>query len=401
MKKNSGTSQKLGSFLSPREKNIENQKSWNSERVLLQPTTSSSSSSNRKQGFVAGFSPFNSGRAVPSKWDDAERWICSPVSVSGSGSGSGYVQHQRGTKSKSGPILPQGTAYYSNYSPAVPLRNGLVVKNLMMNSPFTTGVLAPDVVSVHHYYGHDNLYAPRYDVEDSDSVVNENGVDFTSGINAPSWSELLSDPSSPNSHDEKCDRSKNEGTVMSPMSKIDRGTQMSSPETENDDHSSPKSSSPILAMDQKSCHSEKLEIRDVQVDFQANVDKGSKSYASKLKKSGTEGKVSGLDIAESSLDTSISKFERDEAKIAAWESLQKAKAEAAIQKLEMKLEKKKSSSMDKILNKLRRAQMKAEKMRSLTPDQQEQHVSKTWKIFSSAKYGKMWFPNSCFTSQAL
>ncbi|CAK8539725.1 unnamed protein product [Lathyrus sativus] len=396
MKKSSGTSQKLGSFLSPREKNIENQKSWNSERVLLQPTTSNSS--NRKQGFVAGFSPFNSGRTVPSKWDDAERWICSPVSVSGSGSGSGYVQHQRGTKSKSGPILPQGTAYYSNYSPAIPLRNGLVVKNLMMNSPFTTGVLAPDVVSVHHYYGHDNSYAPHYDVEDSSSsVVNENGFDVSSGMNAPSWSELLSDPSSPNSHDEKCDGSKNDGTVMSPMTKIDRGTQMSSPETENEDHSSPKSSSPILAMDQKSCDSEKLEIRDVQVDCQANVMKGSKSYASKL--SATEGKVSGLDIAESSLDTSSSKFERDEAKIVAWESLQKAKAEAAIQKLEMKLEKKKSSSMDKILNKLRRAQIKAEKMRSLTPDQQERHVSKTWKAFPSAKYG--WFPNSCFTSQAL
>lgn len=109
MKKSSGSSQKLGSFLSPREsnyreRNIETQKSWNSERVFLQPTTSSGS---RKQGFVAGFSPFNSGRTVPSKWDDAERWICSPVSASGSG----YVHHQRGTKSKSGPILPQGTAY--------------------------------------------------------------------------------------------------------------------------------------------------------------------------------------------------------------------------------------------------------------------------------------------------
>lgn len=96
---------------------------------------------------------------------------------------------------------------------------------------------------------------------------------------------------------------------MSPMSKIDRGTQMSSPETESEDHSSPKLSSPILAMDQKSFHSEKLEIRDVQVDCEANVTKGSKScYASKLKKSGTEGKVSGLDIEESSLDTSSSKY---------------------------------------------------------------------------------------------
>jgi hypothetical protein len=67
----------------------------------------------------------------------------------------------------------------------------------------------------------------------------------------------------------------------------------------------------------------------------------------------------------------------------------------------MKLEKKKSSSMDKILNKLRRAQMKAEKMRSLRLVQQEHHVSKTRKVFSLAKYGKIWSPSSCFASQAL
>jgi hypothetical protein len=112
--------------------------------------------------------------------------------------------------------------------------------------------------------------------------------------------------------DEKCEGAKNEDSVMSPFSKIDRGTQMSSSESENEDHSSPKSSSPILAMDQKSCHSEKLEIRDVQVDCQT------KSYASKLsslhgkelKKSGTEAQASGLDIAESTLDTSSSKYVR-------------------------------------------------------------------------------------------
>lgn len=118
--------------------------------------------------------------------------------------------------------------------------------------------------------------------------------------------------------DETCDGAKNEDTMMSPMSKIDKGTQMSSPETENEDHSSPKSSSPILAMNPKSCHSEKLEIKDVQVDCQANVIKWSKTYATKLssfngkelKKSDTEAQASGLDIAESTLDTSSSKYVR-------------------------------------------------------------------------------------------
>ncbi|KAJ1419131.1 Remorin, C-terminal [Sesbania bispinosa] len=73
----------------------------------------------------------------------------------------------------------------------------------------------------------------------------------------------------------------------------------------------------------------------------------------------------GKDLKKISTETQTSGLQREEAKIIAWESLQKAKAEAAIRKLEMKLEKKRSSSMDKILNKLRRAQMKAEKMRSI------------------------------------
>ncbi|XP_012574525.1 uncharacterized protein [Cicer arietinum] len=303
MKKNSGTSQKLGSFLSPKapnysEKNIENKNGWNSER-LLHPTRSS----NRRQGF-------NSGRTIPSKWDDAERWISSPVSASSYTSNSNnkscYVQNQRRPKSKSGPIVQQGTTnYYSNYyySPTIPLRHGLVVKNFMMGgSPFTTGVLAPDVVSLQHYYAHE-YDGPVYDIDDnSSSMLNENGVVLSSVFDAPSWSELLSDPSSPNSHDEKHDRTKNEDTVVSSNSKIDKGTQMSSPETENEDHSSTKSSSPNLAMDQKICHSAKLDVRDVQVDCQANVIKWSKSYASKLssshgkelKRSRTEANTSGL-----------------------------------------------------------------------------------------------------------
>ncbi|KAI3725756.1 hypothetical protein L1987_65548 [Smallanthus sonchifolius] len=50
-------------------------------------------------------------------------------------------------------------------------------------------------------------------------------------------------------------------------------------------------------------------------------------------------------------------------RITALENLQNGKAEASIRKLEMKLEKKKLESMDKIMNKLRIAQMKAKEMR--------------------------------------
>ncbi|RZB78502.1 hypothetical protein D0Y65_029071 [Glycine soja] len=339
MKKSSGTSQKLGSFLSPgapnyREKSIGSQKGWSSERVLLQP-----SSNSIRNASVANLTPFNSGRTIPSKWDDAERWICSPVSGYANNKTNSYTQlQQRRPKSKSGPIMPPGTGYYSNYSPTIPLSQGLVVKNFMMGgSPFSTGVLAPDAISLHHYYAHEAVFGTRYDFDNSmqcfSPFLNENSVALPSVSSAPMWSELLCDPS-PNSQDEKRNEIKNEDTVTSPLSKCDKGTQMSPPEPEND--------APTSTMDQQNNLSAKLEVRDVEIDSEASIIRWSKSHVPKLsllpgkhsrKISRTETKASGLDNAESTLDSS--KIQREEAKIVAWESLQKAKAEAEIRKLEV------------------------------------------------------------------
>ncbi|CAJ1929623.1 unnamed protein product [Sphenostylis stenocarpa] len=410
MKKSSGSSQKLGSFLSPgtpnyREKSTGSQNGWSSERVL-QP----SSSSIRHQSSMANLTPFNSGRTIPSKWDDAERWICSPVSGYSNNKTNPYAQLQRRPKSKSGPIVPPGAGYYSNYSPTIPLRQGLGVKNFIMGgSPFSTGVLAPDAIALHHYYGHDAVFGPRYDFDNSmkcsSPLLNDNSVALPSVSNAHVWSELLCDPSSPNSQDEKRNETKNEDALTSPLSRRDKGTQMSPPETEND---APKSS-PTSTMNEENSHAAKLEVRDVEVDSEATIIRWSKSHVPRLsllpgkhsrKSSRTEvQQPSGLDIAESTLDSS--KFQREEAKIIAWESLQKAKAEAAIRKLEMKLEKKKSSSMEKILNKLRRAQMKAEKMRNqITVEQDQQQVFNTRRVFSFQKHAHIWSPRNCFGTHA-
>ncbi|XP_014519479.1 uncharacterized protein LOC106776513 [Vigna radiata var. radiata] len=409
MKKSSGSSQKLGSFLSPgaphyREKNIASQNGWSSERVL-QP----SSSSIRHQGSVANLTPFNSGRTVPSKWDDAERWICSPVSGYTNHKNNSYAQLHRRPKSKSGPIVPPGKGYYSNYSPTIPLRQGMAVKNFMMGgSPFSTGVLAPDAISLHHYYSHDAVFGPHDDFDStmqcSSPLLNDNSEALLPSVSsAPVWSELLCDPSSPNSQDEKRNGTKNEDTLTC-LSRCDKGTQMSPPETEND----AAKSSPTWTMNHQNSHAARLEVRDVEVDSEATIIRWSKSHVPRLsllpgkhsrKRSSTEAQPSGLDIAESTLDST--KFQREESKIIAWESLQKAKAEAAVRKLEMKLEKKKSSSMEKILNKLRRAQMKAEKMRNqITVEDDQQQVSKTRKVFSFQKYLQIWSPRNCFGTHA-
>jgi hypothetical protein len=126
---------------------------------------------------------------------------------------------------------------------------------------------------------------------------------------------------------------------------------------------------------------------------------------------------------------------REEAKITAWENLQKAKAEAAIRKLEvlfvvhmcsfkcfdpshwstfllceinlhiessifqMKLEKKRSSSMDRILGKLRSAQKKAHDMRSVVSYSEDHCGARTTKKTSFlVKTGKPF--SCCFTYRA-
>ena len=144
--------------------------------------------------------PFSGGRTMPSKWDEAERWICSPVSAYAE-SRSSHAQLQRRPKSISGPIVPpEVAALYSNYSPVVPLRQGLVVRNLVVGSPFSTGVLAPVAVSVHHYDAHDTTvfgYDMHNRIQFSSPVLNENGVVLSSLSTAPTTcSELPCDQSS-------------------------------------------------------------------------------------------------------------------------------------------------------------------------------------------------------------
>lgn len=208
MKKGSSSSstQNLGSFPSPgapyyrdRTRNLGNNKGWSSERVS-KPASSSSS----RRHTMSGLTPFSGGRTMPSKWDEAERWICSPVSSAYADSRSSHVQLQRRPKSISGPInVPPGVAFYSNYSPAVPLRQGLVVRNLMVGSPFSTGVLAPVAVSVHHYddaHDHDATVF-GYDIDNgiqySSPVLDENCVAYSSmSTVAPTCSQLPCDPSS-------------------------------------------------------------------------------------------------------------------------------------------------------------------------------------------------------------
>lgn len=146
MKQNLLSSQSLGAFPSPGGARYQENKGWSSERI-----PHPSSGSGRRH--ISALTPFYSGRALPSKWEDAERWICSPVLGYGVAKSS-QCHPLRRAKSKSGPInLPPGIGYYHNSSPSMGVLDGGIGRNFMVNSPFSTGVLMPNGVGAHYSGG--------------------------------------------------------------------------------------------------------------------------------------------------------------------------------------------------------------------------------------------------------
>lgn len=323
-------------------------KGWTSERVP--PGAAAAGRAHVNPASSPSFSPFNSNRTLPSKWEDAERWICSPVSVKNSHFPAHPNVHQRRPKSKSGPLGQSG--HYPCYSPAV---DGWSGRSFAVGSPFSTGVMVADEVVM----GCVGL--------GRGGLLSEEGNDDGNASRSPSGlggSKMV---------DEKFDCTEDNGNGVSrAVSRRDMATQMSpkispssSPNTRHSNCQSPPSQSLL---------SKKLEVRDVGIDKQATMISWSRRHATRFSKKDRRGikdsnKFSEGEAHESSWDMvettkHMSWLQREEAKITAWENLQKAKAEAAIKKLEMELEKKRSTGMERILNKLRTAEIRAQEMRS-------------------------------------
>ncbi|CAL1410757.1 unnamed protein product [Linum trigynum] len=408
VKSSLSSSRKSGTFPSPGTPNYRHasvglmQKGWSSERVPLH------AGSNRRQSGGGGVMfPFNNGRTLPSKWEDAERWIFSPVS------GDGIVrtsvqQPQRKPKSKSGPLGPPGVAYYSLYSPAVPVIDGGNLKNFTVGSPFSAGVIAAD-----GFTSRSNGQRVAFPLRLEPCMARS--------VSVHGCSETFNHNNSlANQEDSRVDSVKDAAADVSrAVSRRDMATQMS-PASSN--HSSPSkrvsfmastpSSANLPIVEVQSARSSKSDVRDVEVDERVTVTRWSRKHRGRSNHSkGSESvddwrkkvadcRSSAWDISDTA--KSISKAQREEAKISAWESLQKAKAEAAIRKLEMKLEKKRSSSMDKIMNKLRSAQKRAQGMRSSVLSDQARQVSRTSsdKTVSFRRTRQMGTLSGCFTCHA-
>ncbi|ONK60848.1 uncharacterized protein A4U43_C08F23350 [Asparagus officinalis] len=84
----------LSTMKSPGTPNYRYPKGWSSERV---PPPSISS---------RRYMPFNNGRPIPSKWEDAEKWIFSPVGSENAGRSSVPPPHHRRPSRRAGPRPP-------------------------------------------------------------------------------------------------------------------------------------------------------------------------------------------------------------------------------------------------------------------------------------------------------
>ncbi|KAE9588414.1 hypothetical protein Lal_00002900 [Lupinus albus] len=388
-----------GNFPSPgtpnyRQASVAMQKGWSSERVP------SHTNAARKQ-VGAALLPLSNGRMLPSKWEDAERWILSPVSGDGTGRTS-LPQLQRRPKSKSGPLGPPGVAYYSLFSPAGPLFEGRNAGNFTAASPFSAGVISADGLTIGSST-HGRVLPMRVDPCMAHSVSSHGCSDMQSQASLPS-------------QDEKFDDFKDADTNVSPaVSRRDMATQMS---PDGSSCSSPNmrlsfsaSTPPPLSVTEfQSASFPKIDIRDVQVDERVTMTRWSKKHRALFsgrgsenvdswKKKETSSRLSSWDNSERS--KTVSKANMGEAKVTAWENLQKSKAEAAIRKLEIKLEKKRASSMDKIMKRLRLAQKKAHDMRSSVLANQAHQVTRTdHKTKSFCRISQMSTLSGCFTCHA-
>ncbi|KAI9096758.1 hypothetical protein K1719_025937 [Acacia pycnantha] len=399
MKKSSVSTRRSNNFPSPgtpnyRQAGVVMQKGWSSERVP------SHTSATRKQ-VSAALLPLNNGRTLPSKWEDAERWIFSPISGDGKGRCS-LPPPQRKPKSKSGPLGPPGIAYHSLYSPAVPMVECGDTGNFMVGSPFTAGVIRADGLTIHSS-GHGGVLPTRAD------------PCMARSASVHGCSEMQNQLSL-SSQEEKLDGSKDAATNVSrAVSRRDMATQMSpegspcsSPSMRASFSVSPTPELPII--DLQSASSNNMDTRDVQIDEHITMTRWSNKHRALFigrgsetvgnwKKKERSAQSSAWDVSKTA--KSASEVKREEARISAWENLQKAKAEAAIRKLEMKLEKKRSSSMDKIMNKLKSAQKKAQEMRSSVSENQAHRVGRNFhRALSFRRPGQMSSLSGCFTCHA-
>ncbi|KAK3123646.1 hypothetical protein QOZ80_8AG0634070 [Eleusine coracana subsp. coracana] len=365
--------------------------------------------------------PYNGGRTLPSKWEDAERWIFSPNPSNAPGRSLPQLLRP---KSKSGPVGPPNRfgGPCSSVSSSVMFVDNGGVGNVTANSPILTGVLLPE-----HVCGGSTHNGKDLSKASSETSSNGQGCRYAQtndGHRAMHFTRISrqyeSYQSLPTSHestqDVESETTKDSTASSFPMIvRKDVATQTSPDMSRSSSPNRRPSISRSLSVQQvkelESCFS-KLEIRDVKIDDRVTLTRWSKKHVTRSsdknstniiewKKKTMESKSSAWEVMETA--KCISKIEGEEAKMAAWENMQKAQAEAAIQKLVIKLEKKRPYSLERIFHtlSLRSSHRKTQLVRSTATTNHDQHISRTIRRTSNlSKNGQTGSLSGCFTCHA-
>ncbi|CAH8386245.1 unnamed protein product [Eruca vesicaria subsp. sativa] len=357
VKRSSVSTNKSSVFPSPGTPTYNMQKGWSSERVALGRSPPN-----------AAFLPLYSGRTVPSKWEDAERWILSPLAREEAARTS--FTASRRPKSKSGPLGPPGLAYYSLYSPAIPM-----VHNGNRSSPFSTRVLPQN-----------GSTAAAFSQRSDHCMARSVSIHGCSQNLTP--------------QDDIHESIKDSAGDARAVSRRDMATQMS---PEGSIHLSPErdcslsSSSPTARsiVELLNARVNRAEVKDLQADEKVTVTRWSKRHRGLYH--GDSSKLRDHLHGEDRNPQGLTWAKTEEARIISWQNLQKAKAEAEIRKLEMKLEKKRSSSMAKIMRKVKSAEKKAEEMRRSVLENRAPRASRGRTFIFQKKMASF---SGCFTCHA-
>ncbi|XP_066326974.1 uncharacterized protein [Miscanthus floridulus] len=389
-----------------------------SERVMIPP-----SAGHRRHPGSCMVLPYSNGRTLPSKWEDAERWIFSPNPNNALGRS---IPQLWRPKSKSGPVGPPGRfgETYSCVSSSAQFLDNARVGNLTVNAPYLAGVLLPEHVcggvmdlgrdlsgassddSSNGRGGRPDHMNGRHPAMQSTRVSRQLGSAVESYQSLPTSLESIQDGG--------IESIKDSATSSAPIIvRKDVATQTSPDISRSSSPSMRSSFSRSLSAQQvkelESCFS-KLEVRDVQVDDRVTLTRWSKKHVTRgsdknapniieWKKKTMDSKSSAGEVTETT--KCISKIEGEETKMTAWENMQKVEAEATIQKLVIKLEKKRPYSLERIFNTLRSGSWKTQVIRSTSTVNQDQHISRTIKTAPHlSKNGQMSSLSGCFTCHA-
>ncbi|KAJ4812595.1 Remorin family protein [Rhynchospora pubera] len=373
----------LVNFASPGTAVYQHQPGWHSERVPL-----------GRQSYNRAAFPFNRGRNLPSKWEDAERWISSPLSGELTRRVHVPQLNRRRPHSKSGPLgSPRGADEAGlAASPTAKMFNNHSRGSYVKSSPLWAGVLIPEGGAIS---GNCTVSAPF-----------PNCAIVGGWLDTPAGSSCSLPSSRGSVQDDRIEVTRKDiGTQTSPCISLN-----SSPKATRLSISSSKSITAHQVEEELESHFTELKIENsFKADNRVTLTRWSKKHVVQgpdkcltniieWKRRTVEAKASSWQVAKNA--NCISKLETEEAKIMAWENMQKVKAEAAIEELVMKLERKRSSSMDKILNKLKFAQKKAQEMRTetRTSSNKTQEISKGSKqVPHFYKNGQMTSLSGCFT----